>query len=152
MIGLFKAEIIARGGPWRTLAQVELAAARRVAWWNRAGCMAPAATSRRLSSSRHTGAARRRLWPWSKPKPLSLHKTQGQEPAHTVTAPGVYQPTRPTCSPPTPPTSSSSLEATATESHLRRVADAAVWALAMASATYGLLDADGSRLALHAGG
>jgi len=35
VIGLFKAELIARQGPWRTLEQVELATARWVAWWNR---------------------------------------------------------------------------------------------------------------------
>jgi putative transposase len=35
VIGLFKAELIARHGPWRTLEQVELATARWVAWWNR---------------------------------------------------------------------------------------------------------------------
>ncbi len=35
VIGLFKAELIARQGPWRTIEQVELATARWVAWWNR---------------------------------------------------------------------------------------------------------------------
>ena len=35
VIGLFKAELIARQGPWRSLEQVELATARWVAWWNR---------------------------------------------------------------------------------------------------------------------
>lgn len=35
VIGLFKAELIHRQGPWRTLEQVELATARWVAWWNR---------------------------------------------------------------------------------------------------------------------
>ncbi len=35
VIGLFKAELIARRGPWRSLEQVELATARWVAWWNR---------------------------------------------------------------------------------------------------------------------
>jgi putative transposase len=32
--GLFKTELIHRHAPWRTLAQVELATARWVAWWN----------------------------------------------------------------------------------------------------------------------
>ena len=32
--GLYKAELIHRRGPWRTLEQVELATARWVAWWN----------------------------------------------------------------------------------------------------------------------
>jgi putative transposase len=33
--GLYKAELIHRQGPWRTVEQVELATARWVAWWNR---------------------------------------------------------------------------------------------------------------------
>jgi len=33
--GLFKAELIHRQGPWRSVEQVELATARWVAWWNR---------------------------------------------------------------------------------------------------------------------
>jgi putative transposase len=33
--GLYKAELIHRQGPWRTMEQVELATARWVAWWNR---------------------------------------------------------------------------------------------------------------------
>ena len=32
--GLYKAELIHRSGPWRTIDQVELATARWVAWWN----------------------------------------------------------------------------------------------------------------------
>jgi len=32
--GLYKAELINRGGPWRTAAEVELATARWVDWWN----------------------------------------------------------------------------------------------------------------------
>ena len=35
VIGLFKAELIGRHGPWRTADQVELATARWVDWWNR---------------------------------------------------------------------------------------------------------------------
>jgi putative transposase len=34
VIGLYKAELIGRGGPWRTVDQVELATARWVAFWN----------------------------------------------------------------------------------------------------------------------
>ena len=33
--GLYKTELIHRRGPWRSVEQVELAAARWVAWWNR---------------------------------------------------------------------------------------------------------------------
>ncbi len=33
--GLYKAELIHRSGPWRSVEQVELATARWVAWWNR---------------------------------------------------------------------------------------------------------------------
>jgi putative transposase len=33
--GLYKAELIHRQGPWRTVEQVEVATARWVAWWNR---------------------------------------------------------------------------------------------------------------------
>lgn len=32
--GLYKAELIARNGPWRSVDQVELATSRWVAWWN----------------------------------------------------------------------------------------------------------------------
>jgi putative transposase len=32
--GLYKAELIRRRGPWRTVAQVERATAAWVAWWN----------------------------------------------------------------------------------------------------------------------
>jgi transposase InsO family protein len=32
--GLYKAELIRRGGPWRTRAEVELATLAWVAWWN----------------------------------------------------------------------------------------------------------------------
>jgi putative transposase len=35
VIGLYKAELIGRHGPWRTADQVELATARWVDWWNR---------------------------------------------------------------------------------------------------------------------
>ncbi len=34
--GLYKAELINRQGPWRTVEQVELATARWVHWWNNA--------------------------------------------------------------------------------------------------------------------
>jgi putative transposase len=34
MFGLYKAELIHRHGPWRSVAQVELATARWVHWWN----------------------------------------------------------------------------------------------------------------------
>ena len=34
MVGLYKAELIRRRGPWRTLEQVELATAEWVDWWN----------------------------------------------------------------------------------------------------------------------
>ena len=34
-MGLYKAELIHRRGPWRNLDQVELATAEWVDWWNR---------------------------------------------------------------------------------------------------------------------
>lgn len=33
--GLYKAEVIRKSGPWRSLEQVELATAGWVDWWNR---------------------------------------------------------------------------------------------------------------------
>ena len=34
MNGLYKAELINRGGPWRSVEQVELATSAWVHWWN----------------------------------------------------------------------------------------------------------------------
>ena len=34
MFGLYKAELIHRRGPWRSVAQLELATAAWVHWWN----------------------------------------------------------------------------------------------------------------------
>jgi len=34
VVGLYKTELIGRGGPWRYLEQVELATAEWVDWWN----------------------------------------------------------------------------------------------------------------------
>ena len=50
-IGLFKTEKIRREGPWKTLADVELATLEWVDWFNNADCTLPAADSPQRSSS-----------------------------------------------------------------------------------------------------
>lgn len=64
--GLFKAEVIWRRGPWRSLEAVEYATLEWVDWFNNTTtgvCLSPLATFRQQSSNRHIIVSRSQ-WPW----------------------------------------------------------------------------------------
>ena len=80
--GLYKAEVIRKRGPWRSLEQVELATAEWVDWWNHRrlhsaiGDLPPAEyEAPTITSARHQ--------PSRESKPPSLHKTQGDSSSRT---------------------------------------------------------------------
>jgi transposase InsO family protein len=49
---LYKAELIRRRGPWRSVDDVELATLKWVHWWTTSACTAPATTCRPPSTKR----------------------------------------------------------------------------------------------------
>ena len=81
--GLYKAELIHRRGPWRSVEQVELETAAWVHWWNTQRLHSACETSRRRSTRPHTGppaGGHGRL----KPIDLGLHETQCGSHAHST--------------------------------------------------------------------
>lgn len=73
--GLYKAELIGRNRPWRSVEQVELATARWVTWWNAERLHGACGTSRPPSSRPHTIAYARPAKP-RESNHGSLHETQ----------------------------------------------------------------------------
>jgi transposase InsO family protein len=79
---LYKAELIYRQGPWKTVEHVELATAAWVNWWTNGACIPRAATSRRPSSKPTTTVTNTGLTRPSDQQLKSLHRTQSGSPGN----------------------------------------------------------------------